>query len=75
MYDTSKLRGRVIEKFGSQKKFAEAAGCSVTFVSLYFNGKTYLDQRVIDKWAELLDITDDIDAYFFTNKVHEMELV
>ena len=73
MFDTSKLRGKIIEVFGSQKNFAEAAGCSVTFLSLYLNGKTVLDQKVIDKWAELLGISDEIDAYFFRKKVHETE--
>lgn len=73
MYDTSKLRGRIIEKFGSQKNFAQAAGCSVTFISIYLNGKTFLDQRIIDKWAALLDVSDEIDGYFFKKKVHEME--
>lgn len=75
MFDTSKLRGKIVEKYGSQKNFAKAAGCSVTFVSLYLNGKTVLDQKVIDKWANLLDIADEIDSYFFRKKVHEMELV
>ena len=74
MFDTSKLRGKIIEKYGSQKNFASAAGCSVTFVSLYLNGKTVLDQKAIDRWACLLDITDEIDTYFFRKKVHEMEL-
>ena len=75
MYDTSKLRGRIIEKFGSQKNFAQAAGCSITFISLYLNGKAFLDQRAIDKWAALLDVSDEIDEYFFKKKVHEMEMV
>ena len=75
MYDTSKLRGKIVEKYGSQKEFAKAAGCSITFVSLYLNGKTFLDQRIIDKWAYLLDISDEIDEYFFTKRVHETELI
>lgn len=73
MYDTSRLRGRIIEKYGSQTSFAKAAGCSKTFVSLYLNNKTFLDQRIIDKWAVLLDVSDDIDGYFFRKKVHETE--
>ncbi len=74
MYDTSKLRGRIIEKFGSQSAFADASGNSVSFISQYMNGKTQLTQGTMDKWIDLLDIADeDIRAYFFTPKVHETE--
>lgn len=74
MFDTSKLRGRIIEKFGSQKAFCEAVGCSVAFLSNYLNGKASLTQSYIAKWAEALEIpSGEIDVYFFTPKVHEME--
>lgn len=74
MYDTSKLRGRIIEKYGSQNAFAEAVGRSISFVSQYLNGKVILDQDTMDKWAESLDIDiSDIPTYFFTKKVHETE--
>lgn len=75
MYDTSKLRGRIVEKYGSQSAFADASGNSVTFISQYMNGKTQLTQATMDKWIELLDIADnDIRAYFFTLRVHETEM-
>ena len=73
-YDTSKLRGRIIEKFGSQNDFANAAHCSTSFLSQYLNGKTFLTQQVMDNWIRLLDIDDcDIRAFLFTQKVHETE--
>ena len=73
-YDTSKLRGRMIEKFGSQTRFCEVTKNSMSFVSQYLNGKTDLDQPTIDKWANLLEIDlPDIPIYFFTKKVHKME--
>ena len=76
MFDTSKLRGRIIEKYGSQGAFAEAAHNSVSFVSQYLNGHKYLDQRTLTKWADLLDIPyAEIDIYFFTAKVHDTEQV
>lgn len=72
MFDTSKLRGRIIEKFGSQNAFAEASHRSVSFISQYLNGKTSLDQKIIDEWVNLLDIPYyEIDQYFFIKKVHE----
>ena len=74
MFDTSKLRGRIIEKCGSQKEFAQRVGCSISFLSQYLNGKKILDQRMIDKWSAVLEIDDsDIPAYFFARKVHAME--
>lgn len=73
-FDTSKLRGRMIEKFGSQTGFCEVTKHSTSFVSQYLNGKTDLDQNTIDKWVELLDVAvEDIPAFFFTKKVHETE--
>lgn len=76
MFETAKLRGRIIEKYGTLGAFADAAGCSNSFLSQYMNGKASLDQRTIDKWVALLDILDeDIRAYFFTAKVRDVEQV
>lgn len=76
MFDTSKLRGRIIEKFGTQNAFAEATKHSPAYVSEILNGKAYLEQRDIELWANLLDISNiDISSYFFTRKVHETEQV
>ena len=72
MYDTSKLRGRIVEKYGSLGNFAKAVGCSLSFLSLYINGKKKLDQPRIDRWANALDIESaDIYNYFFIRKVGE----
>ena len=74
MFDTSKLRGRIIEKFGSQKAFCEAVGCSVAFLSNYLNGKAQLSQITMAKWVTALEIASgEIDVYFFNPKVHETE--
>ena len=76
MFDTSKLRGRIIEKYGTISKFAGAANSSMSFISQYLNGHKVLDQKVINKWAEVLDIpVNEYDQYFFTQKVHEMEQI
>lgn len=74
MYETAKLRGRIIEKFGSQGAFADMVNRTNAYVSLYLTGKSILDQKTIDEWSEALDITaQDIPAYFFVKKVHETE--
>ena len=71
MFDTSKLRGRIVEKFGTLKAFAKVVHNSESFISQYMNGKKILDQRMIDSWANALDIpSTEYDAYFFTKKIH-----
>ena len=74
MFETDKLRGRIVEKFGTQNAFAAATGIYISFISQYLNGHIVLDQKVMTKWIDLLEIPDDeIDQYFFKRKVHEME--
>lgn len=66
MLDTSKLKGRIVEKFGTQGKFAEYIGRTQQFVSYVINGKSELSQREVLEWAEALDIARvDIGEYFF----------
>lgn len=66
-YKYDKLRGRIIEKFGSQAKFAEALGVSDVTVSRKMNGNVGFSQRDMKQWGELLDISEsDFGEYFFT---------
>lgn len=70
MYDYSKLLGRIVEKFGTQAKFAEAMGISERSLSLKLNGKVGWKQPEIAKACSLLELEDfDIPVYFFTLKV------
>lgn len=76
MFETDKLRGRIVEKYGSQNAFSAATGNSISFISQYLNGHTFLDQRVMNKWIEALDIPEtEIDQYFFKPKVHDTERI
>lgn len=76
MYDTSKLKGKIIEVFGTQGAFAKAINRSSAFVSGVLNGKSYLEQRDIELWANLLGIAgEEFNIYFFAKKVHDTELV
>lgn len=66
LYNYNKLRGRIVEKYGTQDKFAEAVGMSKQGVSLKMTGKTSFSQGDINKWCDLLDIkTEQIAEYFF----------
>lgn len=74
MFNVSKLRGRIVEVFGTVGAFAEAAGSSRVYVSMYLNHKTVLNQETIIKWANLLGIAEEeIPAYFFTLEVDETQ--
>ncbi len=71
-YEYSKLRGRIIEKLGSLKKYAELLGISDTALSNKLSNKVPFNQdeilRSMEK--EVLDIeANEISYYFFTQKV------
>jgi hypothetical protein len=69
-YDYSKLRGRIVEKFGNQKSFAVAMGWSERTMSLKINGLRFWSQPEIEKAMKLLELNgDDIRPYFFTENV------
>lgn len=73
-YDYSKLRGRIKEKLGTEKKFAYKIGRTPNYVSKVFRNSTYLSQEDIAIGAEVLGIpTVEIGVYFFTPEVHENE--
>ncbi len=66
-YSYAKLRGRIIEKYGSQEKFAADVGLSNNSVSKKMTGKSGFSQKDMEKWAGLLDIdTKEYPEYFFT---------
>lgn len=70
LYDHSKLRGRIIEKYGSISEFSAALGVSLTTISEKLNNKTGLSRADIDRWNELLGIsTDEIGAFYFAKTV------
>ena len=65
-YNYSRLLGRIVEKVGTQCKFAERMGLSERTVSLKLNGKVGWKQSEIAKACEVLEIKDlEIPAYFF----------
>lgn len=65
-YEYNKLRGRIYEKYGSQKEFAKALGISENSFSLKMNCKTGFSQADMIACAELLDIpADEYGQYFF----------
>ena len=70
MYDYSKLRGRIVEKYGTLSAFAEELGTSLVVVSNKMNNKAGFTRADIEKWSGLLDISGmEYDAYFFAHQV------
>ena len=69
-YDYAKLNGRIIEKCGTRKAFAEKMGFSEATISKKLQNKISFRQVEISKSIEILELsTDDILEYFFTQKL------
>ncbi|MEZ3474893.1 MAG: DUF739 family protein [Lachnospiraceae bacterium] len=67
MYLYSKLKGRIVERYGTQANFARKIGISKNSISKKLTGKTEFSQSDIEQWAELLQIEKkDYGEYFFT---------
>lgn len=65
-FDYSKLRGKIIEKYGSQMKFAKEIGITNETLSRKMQGKSYFRQDEIYKISNLLGIArEQVDSYFF----------
>lgn len=68
-FDFSKLRGRIVERFGNCRRFAAAMGESPGWISVRLNNVVPWGADEIKKACEpeLLDIDPgDIPTYFFT---------
>ena len=76
LFDYSKLNGRIVEKFGSQRAFAKALGKSEVIISRKLCGKAGITTRDIATWSsdEFLDIPgDQIGDYFFKVKAQDSD--
>ncbi len=66
-YEYKALRGRIIEKYGTQGNFADTLGITKTAMSNKMNCKTGFSQKDVERWCELLEIEPgQIEHYFFT---------
>lgn len=65
-YNYSKLLGRIVEKVGTQGRFADKMKVSERSISLKLNGKVGWKQDEIARACKILSINDeDISTYFF----------
>ncbi len=74
MFDYSKLKGKIVEVFGTQGEFAKAMEWSERTLSLKLSGERAWKQPDICKAIELLGIPAiEIPLYFFATKVQSVE--
>lgn len=65
-----KLRGKIIEKYGSINSFGDHLSISQTQLSKKLTGKAGFSQQDIIEWCELLGINlEEVGPYFFALKV------
>ena len=70
IYDYSKLKGKIVEKYGTQSNFATVIGLSERTLSNKLNSKKPFKQPEISSICSLMDIPDEeIPQYFFAKKV------
>lgn len=73
-FSYAKLKGRIVEKCGTQSEFALRVGKDRSLINLALNGKRDFTQSEILKSCEVLGIgRDDIGLYFFESCVEKTQ--
>ena len=67
-FDYSKLRGRIVEKYGSVAKFSEKTKIKYPAVIRKLAGETAFTQEDIYEWCDLLDIDIGSVPIYFLQK-------
>lgn len=72
-FNYNKLRGKIVEIYGSQIEFAKAMKWSEKTLSLKLNGKVPWKQTDIMTAVQILRLSEsDIQDYFFTVEVQNI---
>lgn len=72
-FNYNKLRGKIVEIYGSQIEFAKAMKWSEKTVSLKLNGKVPWKQTDIMTAVQILGLSEsDIQDYFFAVEVQNI---
>jgi len=70
IFDYSRLKGRIVEKCGSQKAFAALLGISEPTLTAKLNCSSYFTQGEMLRAIDILDIDQGAATdYFFTVRV------
>lgn len=71
-YNYSKLKGKIIEMYGTQSSFLENISMSNTTFIKKMNNEGYFSQPEIEEIITVLKVSkDDIVNYFFDKKVRK----
>ena len=74
VFDYAKLKGRIKEKYDTQKAFASRLGIAEGTLVAKLDCKSYFTQDEIYRSSDILEIPQDrIFAYFFTQRVQKCE--
>lgn len=69
-FDYSKLKGKIIEKYGSQIEFAKVMQVSENTLSLKLNNKVRFTADDIVQITDLFGVDkNEVGQYFFTQRV------
>ena len=72
-FDNRKLRGKIVEKYGTIGNFSEAIGVNRSKVSMKLNGKAAMNRGDIMLFCSALDVEGtEISDYFFNLKVAKL---
>lgn len=65
-----KLRGRIVERFGSQIAFSKEIGTTEQTVTAKLNGKSKFSLDDIRLWSKALELSEtEVGSYFFTQEL------
>ena len=61
-----RLRGRIVERYGTFTRFASEIGITKQTVTNVLNGRTTPTSKKMPVWCAALDISPEEVGYFFT---------
>lgn len=72
IFDYSKLRGRIVEKFGTMSAFASAVNITEVALSRKLNNKIAISRNDMITWSKALDVSiDEYGAFYFVQKSND----
>ena len=72
IFDYSKLRGRIVEKYGSIEAFSKDLNISKVSISKKLNNKIGISRDEIIEWSTKLEISpDEYGVFYFAKKLND----
>lgn len=73
-YSNLALKGRIVQKFGTQQRFAKHLGKTEQTITAKLNGRAQFSQNDIIEWSNALGIeAAEVGEYFFAEKLSKIE--